>query len=220
MTPERTSPLFPDWSTSVFRWVLAALFGAVLAAPAALWAWQRTPYVTGEQDPKIQPVQFDHRHHVRDDGIPCGYCHSDARRSSTAGMPATSLCMGCHAQIWSGTRKLAPLRASYFEDAPLAWERVTRLPDFVFFDHSIHVTRGVGCVTCHGRVDQMAVVYAVKPFTMRFCLDCHRAPERFLRPPEAVTDMEWSPSDARVSGEALRERLRIRPGTDCTTCHR
>jgi hypothetical protein len=218
---DSAAPLFPAWSNTALRVALALIFLLAISVPAALWAGQRTPYVSGELDPKMQPIEFDHRHHVRDCGIPCGYCHADFRRASSAGMPASSVCMGCHAQIWSDSPRLAPLRASYFEDAPLAWERVTRLPDFVFFDHASHVTKGVGCVTCHGRVDLMASVYAVEPFTMNFCLDCHRAPERFLRPLEAVTDMEWTPAKAgRVSARERRQRDQARPGTDCTVCHR
>ena len=183
--------LFPPWSTGVFRAALALGVVLALAVPGALVAWARTPYATGEQDPKPQPLPFDHRHHVRDDGISCGYCHGEARRSARAGMPAASLCMGCHAQIWRDSEALAPLREAYFAGAPLAWQRVTRLPDFVFFDHSIHVAKGVGCAACHGRVDLMAQVYAVQPFTMRFCLECHRK----SAPPK-------------------------RARTDCSVCHR
>lgn len=216
-----TGPLFPPWSTTVLRAGLGLICLALVAAPSLLWAWERTPYVSGEQDPKPQPIKFDHRHHVRDDGISCFYCHTDARRAATAGMPAASICMGCHAQVWKDSDELEPLREAYFSGAGLAWERVTRLPDFVFFDHSIHIAKGVGCVTCHGRVDLMAQVYAVKPFTMHFCLDCHRAPEAFLRPPSRVADMEWpaaSPSERQ--GPRLRSQLHVHPKTDCTTCHR
>jgi hypothetical protein len=214
-------PLFPAWSTTVFRVLLCALIGAIVAVPALLLAWERTPYVSGEKDLKMQPVKFDHRHHVRDDGIACVYCHTDVRRTASAGIPAASLCMGCHAQIWNDSPELAAVRASYFSDVPLRWERVTRLPDFVFFNHSIHVAKGVGCVSCHGRVDLMGQVYAVEPFTMDFCLDCHRAPEKHLRPPEHVMDMVWKPERSQSAvGREVRDRLHVQPGTDCTTCHR
>jgi hypothetical protein len=214
-------PLFPAGATSWFRAALLCVAGAIVATPAALIAWQRTPYATGALDPKMQPLKFDHRHHVRDDGIACLYCHTDVRRSSSAGMPAASTCMGCHAQIWTNSPELVPLRAAFFSNARLAWQRVTSLPDHVFFDHSSHVNKGVGCVTCHGRVDLMAQVYAVEPFTMKFCLSCHRDPDPSLRPLADVTDMEWSPQGrARLVGRQVRQQLRVDTHTDCTTCHR
>jgi hypothetical protein len=217
----RDGPLFPDWSTAVFRLVLVVGVGALVAIPAGLWAWERTPYITGVGTPRPQPVKFDHRHHVRDDGIACTYCHSDVARSASAGMPAASLCMGCHSQIWTNSAELAPVRQAYFAGAPLSWNRVTRLPAFVYFNHSIHVTKGVGCVSCHGRVDRMAQVYAVEPFTMQFCLDCHRSPDARLRPLSEIANMEWQPSgSAAESGARLRQQLDVEPPTDCTTCHR
>ncbi|MEO6602747.1 MAG: cytochrome c3 family protein, partial [Polyangiaceae bacterium] len=157
----------------------------------------------------------------RDDGIACTYCHSDVFRSSSAGMPAASVCMGCHSQIWTESPELEPVRAAYFSGAPLTWQRVTRLPHYVFFDHSVHVARGVGCETCHGRIDEMAEVAAVKPFTMEFCLDCHRSPSSALRPVSEVTNMGWqAPSAQPDYGERLRAARDVHPGTDCTSCHR
>jgi hypothetical protein len=217
----RSAALFPSWSTRVFRLALALGVAGVVSIPAGLWAWERTPYVSGIGIQRPQPVKFDHRHHVRDDGIACTYCHSDVTRSAAAGMPASSLCMGCHSQIWTNSSELEPVRKAYFTDAPLAWNRVTRLPQFVYFNHSIHVAKGVGCVTCHGRVDRMAQVYAVEPFTMEFCVDCHRAPDARLRPLSEITNMEWQPSGAAAeSGARLRQQLNVEPRTDCTTCHR
>jgi hypothetical protein len=213
--------LFPVWGTTAFRLSLAVIVFAIVSFPLLLLAWERTPYVTGELDPKMQPVKFDHRHHTRDAGIACVYCHSEVETSANAGVPAVSLCMGCHAQVWPDSPELEPVRAAYFSGAPLQWERVTRLPEFVFFNHSIHVNKGVGCVTCHGRVDLMAQVYAVKPFNMQFCLDCHRAPEKHLGPREQVTNMEYTPNrDQSASGAELRRRASVKPGLDCTSCHR
>jgi hypothetical protein len=202
ITPEGNFPrqdsagnaLFPQWGTRVFRLALALGMLSVIAMPAALMAWERSPFVTGVGEPRAQPVKFDHRHHVRDDGMDCTYCHADVRRSPSAGMPAVSVCMGCHAQVWPDSPELEPVRAAYFGDATLAWERVTRLPHFVFFDHSSHVNQGVACASCHGRIDSMPQVYAVNTFTMKFCLDCHRS--------QAVAEQG------------------LHPGTDCTTCHR
>jgi predicted CXXCH cytochrome family protein len=190
-------PLFHASANSVYWTAIVAVAAATIALPVALIAWARTPYATGLHEAEEQPVKFDHRHHVRDAGIDCLYCHSGAESSSYAGVPATSLCMGCHNQIWSDSPELAVVRDSYFSGTPLHWRRVNRLPDFVFFDHSIHVQKGVACVTCHGRVDEMGQVYAAQPLTMRFCLDCHRAPEKQVAAPVA-----------------------LRKVTDCTGCHR
>ena len=213
--------LFPAWGTTVFRVVLATVFAGVVGVPTALLAWERTPYVSGTQDAPLQPVKFDHRHHVRDDGIDCVYCHSQVTRSRYAGVPATSVCMSCHAQVWTASPELDPVRRSWFSGEPLVWKRVHALPDHVFFDHSIHVAKGVGCVTCHGRVDQMAQVEQVAPLTMSWCLACHRAPEEHLRPPDKVTDMEWSPNEPQAAlGARIARELHVHPTTDCTGCHR
>ncbi|MBX3187872.1 MAG: cytochrome c3 family protein [Labilithrix sp.] len=193
---------------------MAILAAAAVGLPALAIAWARTPYATGQNEPPPQPVKFDHRHHVRDDGIDCLYCHAEAQIAPRAGVPSTATCMGCHAQIWSDSPNLALVRASYFGGEPIVWRRVTTMPDFVFFDHSIHLAKGVGCVTCHGRVDEMAQVYAVAPLTMRWCLDCHRNPTAHLRPLDAITDMEWT------AGAAYTPPSDVRPPTDCTTCHR
>ena len=184
-------------------------------------AWVRTPFATGQYRPLEQPVPFDHRHHVRDDAIDCRYCHDLVERSPYAGVPPSERCMNCHAQIWNDSALLDPVRRSFFEDRPIAWRRVHRLPDFVFFDHAAHVSHGVGCEECHGRVDRMARVYQVAPLTMRWCLDCHRDPAPHLRPPELVTAMGWTPpGDARAIGEEIARRYAVRSLTSCTTCHR
>lgn len=212
---------FPRWSDSVLRVALIGLALVVVGVPSLSMAWMRSPLHTDTDKPLEQPVEFDHRHHVRDDGIDCGYCHHDAFRAPTAGVPATELCMGCHGQIWSQSPLLEPVRQSYFSDQPIRWRRVHDLPDFVFFDHSAHVRRGVGCESCHGRVDTMGRVYAVAPLTMKWCLDCHRDPIAHLRPPEAATVMGWTPPEPQPSyGRRLAAELAIRAPTHCTGCHR
>jgi len=214
-------PLFPPSSDSVFRLCLVLSAVGVLSIPASMILWVRTPYVTQQYDPVDQPVAFDHRHHVRDDGIDCLYCHYEATRSKYAGVPPTSMCMNCHSQIWQESARLAPVRASWFEDRPLHWRRVTRLPEYVYFDHSAHVSRGVGCAECHGRVDLMAQVYAVMPLTMHWCLDCHRDPDARLRPPSEITNMEWTPTRPRREvGTQIHSQLGIDPPVSCTGCHR
>jgi hypothetical protein len=213
--------LFAPSANSIFWLAIGSIAVAVVALPAALIGWARTPYATGQEQPQSQPVKFDHRHHVRDDGVDCLYCHGGAERTPFAGVPATALCMGCHNQIWPESPEVAPVRQSYFDGRPLHWNRVNALPDFVYFDHSIHVNKGVGCVTCHGRVDQMGQVYQAEPLTMRFCLNCHRAPEKHLRPLDKITDMEWKPTRPQEEvGRELREQLHIRSVVDCSGCHR
>jgi hypothetical protein len=215
-------PLFPAWSNSIFRIAIGAVaVFFLIGVPTFLMLWARTPYSTGELDPRTQPIKFDHRHHVRDDGIDCKYCHNGVATSAYAGVPPTSLCMNCHSQVWTASPELTLLRESYFSNTPIVWERVNSVPDYVFFNHSIHVTKGVGCVTCHGRVDLMGQVYQAEPLSMGFCLNCHRAPERYLRPPDKVTDMEWAPDGSALEvGLAIKKKYAVDPTTDCTGCHR
>lgn len=193
----------------------------IVACPPALWVYVRTPFVTGEAWPTDQPVLFDHRHHVEDDGIDCLYCHSTADRSATAGIPSTALCMGCHSQIWPRGITLEPVRRAWASGAPIEWKRVHDLPDHVYFNHAIHLDKGIGCVSCHGRVDQMARVYQAKELTMGWCLNCHRDPTPHVRPRETVTDMKRPEIAVDVAeSAALAEQYGVRRNTHCTTCHR
>jgi hypothetical protein len=215
------SALFPPWSDTILRVGLAVAVVSAAGGVLLLMQWSRSPTATGQSELVTQPVKFDHRHHVRDDGIDCLYCHSDARKSPYAGVPATSVCMGCHGQIWSSSPELALVRASAFNHTPIEWTRVNNLPDHVFFDHSIHVAKGVGCVTCHGRVDQMASVVQSQSLLMSFCVDCHRNPEKQLRPRDQVTNMEYVPSRPQAEvGRELALRYDVHPKTDCSDCHR
>lgn len=217
-----TSPFSPH-ANARLRWAIVVGVGLSIGAPVALMAWVRTPYAQGRERALEQPVAFDHRHHVVDDGIDCRYCHSEVERSPTAGIPASSVCINCHSQIWNESPLLEPVRASFYERRPLEWKRVHRLPDFVYFDHSIHIHKGVGCETCHGRVDGMARVYQVAPLTMGWCLDCHRDPAPNLRPRDAVTIMGWQPPAGETReelGRHLMARYDVNPPTDCSGCHR
>jgi hypothetical protein len=196
-------------------------FAGIAAIPISAMLWVRTPYVTNQNDPVDQPVSFDHRHHVRDDGIDCLYCHYEAERSKFAAAPPTAVCMNCHSQVWQESDRLAPVRESWFGREPLRWRRVNQLPGFVYFDHSAHVSHGVGCVACHGRVDLMGQVYATASLTMAWCLDCHRDPDPHLRPQDEITNMEWEPDrPQREVGEEIRSQLHINPPVSCTGCHR
>ncbi len=212
------APALPAWVDSLVRGFALGTLTSALAIPAALMAWVRSPLARGVGEPAEQPIQFDHRHHVGDDGIDCLYCHVDATRSPYAGVPSTELCMGCHSQILTQSPLLAPIRASAAQGTPIRWRRVDEIGDFAFFDHSAHVTRNVGCETCHGRVDRMAVVYRAVPFTMGFCLDCHRDPDPHLRDQSLITTFGL-PLD-RTRGRRIHEERDIHAPTHCSGCHR
>jgi len=213
--------VFPPWSDTALR---IAVFATVVSGAAAilgLMVYVRTPWRRSQFEPVDQPVQFDHRHHAQDDGIDCLYCHKGATQSAFAGVPSTELCMGCHSQIWNQSPKLAPVRQSYFSGEPIRWRRVHNVPDFAYFNHAIHVNKGVGCASCHGRVDQMGQVYQVASLTMGWCLDCHRHPEEHLRPLDQITNMAWSAGEDQPRiGRYLAQKLGVRSLTNCTACHR
>jgi hypothetical protein len=181
----------------------------------------RSSYVTRANEYVEQPVQFSHLHHVLDDGIDCRYCHTSVETSSFAGIPPTKTCMNCHSQIWSNAPILEPVRASFRDDRPLQWIRVHDLPDFVYFNHSIHVKKGMGCETCHGRVDQMPLMRQVQSLQMTWCLDCHRNPEKYVRPRSEVFTMDYRPTVPQtVQGPMLVKEYGIKGNTSCSTCHR
>jgi hypothetical protein len=183
----------------------------------------QSTWFTQETNHPAQPVPFSHQHHVGGLGIDCRYCHTEVERTATAGYPPTHTCMTCHSQIWTGAPILAPVRASLARHEPIHWQRVYDLPDFVYFNHAIHIDRGVGCSTCHGPVDEMPITYQAAPLTMGWCLSCHRDPAPYLRAPEEVYDMHWRPPpDQRRQGEARIARLGIEPARldNCYTCHR
>jgi hypothetical protein len=181
----------------------------------------RSSYVTRAQEYVEQPVQFSHLHHVKDDGIDCRYCHTSVETSSFAGIPPTKTCMNCHSQIWSTAPILEPVRASFREDKPMRWIRVHDLPDFVYFNHSIHVKKGMGCETCHGRIDEMPLTLQQNTLQMEWCLNCHRNPENYVRPREEVFTMGYQPREPQsLLGPKLVEKYGIRANTNCSTCHR
>ena len=214
--------VFPDWSDAAFRIVLVLVMLIGLAAVIGPMVYVRTPFHQRREFPLDQPAQFDHRHHVGDDNIDCLFCHANARRAPFAGIPAVEVCMGCHAQVWPKSVQLELVRRSYYSGAPLRWQRVHEVPDYVYFDHSIHVNKGVGCVSCHGRVDKMALAYQVAPLSMGWCLDCHRSPEKNLRPLDQITNMDWQPPPGRAVelGRELAQLYGVQSKTNCTTCHR
>lgn len=185
--------------------IVGGLVGFVALA-ASLYFFNLT-YGNRVYVPIEQPVQFSHKHHVGDDGIDCRYCHTSVEKSAFAGMPSTHTCMTCHSQIWSDSPELQAVRASFISGQPIQWARVHDLPDFVYFNHSIHVKKGVACETCHGRVDQKPLMFKSHTMTMSWCLECHRNPEKFIRPRETVTLMGWEPGQRgqEESGHASEE---------------
>lgn len=209
------------------RFVLLLKLGALgllVFAIALVLTWRgATGAAVALNAPVEQPIPFSHKHHVGDDGIDCRYCHTSVETSSFAGMPSTELCLTCHSQLYRDAPVLAPLHASLRSGRPIAWQRVHDLPDFVYFNHSIHVAKGVGCSTCHGRVDQMPLTRRVASLEMQWCLACHRAPENFVRPRARVFDMNWQPAaNQHALGQALMSEYKIRSGqlTNCSICHR
>ncbi len=201
------------------------IFGAVFIVGFVLWVIGgivRSPYATDQGIRREQPVPFSHQHHVAGLGIDCRYCHTSVETSSFAGIPPMATCMNCHSQIWTNADMLEPVRASYASGKPLIWSRVHRLPDFVHFNHSIHVSKGIGCATCHGRVDEMALTFQAAPLTMQWCLTCHRNPEQFVRPRDQVFNMGYVPvNQAELGPKLVREYKILGPGvlTSCSTCH-
>jgi hypothetical protein len=208
-----------------------SIFGALIFVALLGWIIAETvesPYVTNVRVAVHQPVPFSHQHHVGVLGIDCRYCHTSVEESAFAGMPSTKICMNCHSQIWVGSAMLEPVRESYRTGRPIAWNRVHRVPDFTYFNHSIHVQKGVACVTCHGRVDQMPLIWQEHTLYMSWCLDCHRQPERHVRPREQVFSMTLEPTEeqraaaaaALLDDDELMRAHRTQRLTDCSTCHR
>jgi len=201
-----------------------SIFGAVffIAGLLGLFAEvNRSPWMTGAQVARDQPIQFSHERHVGGNGIDCRYCHTSVEESSFAGIPPTRTCMNCHSQIFANSPFLEPVRESLRSGRSIQWNRVHDLPDFVYFDHSIHVNKGVGCTTCHGQVDRMPLMWQEKSLQMEWCLECHRAPERYVRPRDAVFRVDYvAPPNQAELGARLVEEYQIQKLTSCSVCHR
>ena len=210
-------------SANVWARVVLLGTGLVMAGGVAWWLlWPRMDWVRRVGFPIEQPVPFSHEHHVSGLGIDCRFCHSDVETSWNAGMPPTYTCMTCHSQIWTNANLLAPVRESLADNKPLQWGRVTNLPDYVYFNHSIHIAKGVGCESCHGEVQHMPLTWKAKSLTMQFCLDCHRNPAPQLRPKEAIYDTDWHRTKETPPPEVLMKQYHVggRTLTDCSICHR
>ena len=216
--------LFKPGADAVFRLALLLCVGGFALALYAASAVSSSSYVTGVGIAREQPVPFSHKHHAAELGLDCRYCHAQAEYLETAGIPPTWTCMTCHSQIWTGSEMLAPVRDSLARNVPLVWARLNQLPSYVYFNHSIHIQKGVGCTSCHGAIDSMQLTYKAKSFEMAFCLECHRNPEKFVRPQAEVWNMNWSPpADQDKRGRELVAAYHIAgPGrlSDCSICHR
>ncbi len=184
----------------------------------------RSSYLTGRYVEKQQPVQFSHKHHVGDDGIDCRYCHTSVETAASAGIPPTQTCMNCHNQLYADQKFLEPITASFRDNKPIKWERVHDLPGFAYFNHSIHVAKGVGCSTCHGEIDNMPAVFQENTLQMEWCLSCHKDPSQFIRPKEEIYNMQWKDSNLTAEErQKLKADYKIRSRellTSCSTCHR
>ncbi len=205
----------------------ASLVMAVLLGGVAFYVYTqvaRSSYLTNQFLEKQQPVQFSHKHHSGDDGIDCRYCHTSVETSYSAGIPPTQTCMNCHNQLWSDSPYLEPVRASYRDNKPIEWERVHDLPEYAYFNHSIHIAKGVGCSTCHGQIDNMPAVYQQSSLQMEWCLSCHRNTEAYIRPKSEIYNQEWDGNDLTVEQrQQLKADYKIRSVqmlTSCSTCHR
>lgn len=213
--------LFPRSANSLARGSIVLgllLLGGLVWAGALL---NSSGYTTGQGVIHNQPVPFSHDHHVAGLGIDCRYCHTSVETSSFAGIPPISTCMNCHKEIWTNAELLEPIREAWRSGVPVEWERVHDLPDFVYFNHSIHVAKGIGCETCHGRVDQMPLMRQHASLTMAWCLDCHRDPVKFVRPREEIYTFGWEPPVPQsVLGPRLVAEYDVQSLTNCSVCHR
>jgi hypothetical protein len=211
----------PSMNTISRLSIVGALMG-ILTLSGVIYAANMT-YGNHVLVPQEQPVPFSHKHHVQDDGIDCRYCHTSVDKSAFAGLPPTETCMTCHSQIWSDSPLLAPVRESFRTGKPIHWERVNDLPDFVYFNHSIHIKKGVACEVCHGRVDEMPLTWRQNTLTMGWCINCHRHPEKYIRPREDVFEMGYEPKGNQVQlGLQLKKEYHVLPElqmTNCSICH-
>lgn len=212
--------VFPKWTNQIPRMIpVASVFGLAVVT-FVIWFWFSPKHTEVGYAP-AQPVPYSHKLHVGEYGLDCRYCHTAVEQGPQASIPAAETCMNCHAIVKHDSELLAPVRESVQTGKPIEWVKVHRLPDYAYFSHAEHVTKGVGCVECHGRVDQMEVVKVTQPLSMSWCLDCHRDPAPNLRPKDQVTNMQWEPEgDRETLGKELMETYHVNAPTDCAGCHR
>lgn len=215
--------LFPKSANYLAPASIAAIVLVAGGAVGSLLALDYAGFNQRRGETLEQPVPFSHEHHVSGLGIDCRYCHTAVEKSASAGVPPTATCYNCHKLVWNEAPMLEPVRSSYRTGQPLEWNKVHDLPDFTYFNHSIHVAKGIGCATCHGPVQEMRLMRSAQPIQMRWCLDCHRNPEKYIRPKEEIYNMTWKAKDQETLGRELVEKYKVRPPaeiTSCGTCHR
>ena len=213
--------LFGRSSNTIAKVSIVAVVFLAGCTLAVAYIIDRGPWITSVQVAPEQPIPFSHKHHVKDDGIDCRYCHTGVETSSYAGLPPTETCMTCHSQIWSNASLTQPIRDSWASGRSIEWTRVHDLPDFVYFNHSIHINKGIGCSACHGQVDQMPLMYRVNTLNMNWCVNCHRQPEQYIRPKSEVFNIDYVyPANQLELGRQLVKEYHVQSLTDCVTCHR
>jgi hypothetical protein len=221
------SAIFPKWTNRLPLLIIVALILVGTAVTAGVWYYFTPKYTRVGYQP-VQPVAFSHAIHVQQLGMDCRYCHSAVEESWYSNIPAAGTCMNCHSQVLKDDPRLALVRESAATGKPIPWVQIHRTPDYVYFNHSVHVTRGISCVHCHGQINQMDEVYHAKPLSMAFCLDCHRDPAAFIRPVDKVTDLEWQWSDdpvqnaelQKANGQKLVHDWNVESLQHCSACHR
>lgn len=214
--------IFPEWSNKVPSQVIIALLIVITAIIAGM-TYYLTPKYSNVGYQPIQPVAFSHSLHAGQLGIDCRYCHTYVDRSEHSNIPASSTCMNCHNQVRTDSDALAPIRESYDSGKPVEWVKIHDTPDYVYFNHAVHVNRGISCVECHGDIDQMDVVHQDKSLSMYFCLECHRHPEKYIRPLDEVYNLKWKAESAeaqKAMGEKFVHDWRVMPPQSCSGCHR
>lgn len=222
LPPPRHHPLFRPRATTVFRVAIVGVLLVVVSTAYAVLQYYNSPYWNWVGRPRNQPVLFSHRHHAGELHIDCRYCHATVETSAFAGMPSTHTCLTCHSQIFTNTAMLRPVVMSEVRQQPLHWTRVNSLPDHVYFNHSIHIAKGIGCTTCHGQVGAMPLTAKGEPLTMRWCINCHENPAPHLRPRNEIFAATWNPpADQAERGRRLAAayQLHTRQLTSCSTCH-
>jgi hypothetical protein len=216
------SAIFPKWTNRLPVMIITGIFLVGTTTTWGIWYYFTPKYTRVGYQP-IQPVPFSHAIHAGQLGVDCRYCHTGVEKSWFSNIPASSTCMNCHNQVLKDDPRLALVRESAATGKPIPWVQIHKLPDFAYFNHSVHVNRGISCVECHGRIDQMDEVYHAKPFSMSFCLECHRHPELKLRPPDKITDLAWQPPSANEQkefGERKMVEWKVESLQTCSACHR